>query len=94
MTMDVKRIEKYDDRVSLIRFVAMYSIVACHIFQYFNHELAYWFNTGVQIFLFISGWLYAAKKVDNPILFMKKTLSKLFSDYYIFVTIQNPDGFK
>lgn len=90
MTMDVKRIEKYDDRVSLIRFVAMYSIVACHIFQYFNHELAYWFNTGVQIFLFISGWLYAAKKVDNPILFMKKTLSKLFSDYYIFLLIVVP----
>lgn len=81
---------QHDYSISLIRLVAMYSIVACHVFQYFDHELAYWLNTGVQLFLFISGWLYATKKIDKPILFLKRTLTKLLSDYYIFLLIIIP----
>ncbi|WP_448863431.1 acyltransferase family protein [Clostridium sp.] len=87
--MDVKT-DQHDYSVSLIRFVAMYSIVACHIFQYFDQELAYWLNTGVQLFLFISGWLYATKKIDKPIIFLKRTLEKLLFDYYIFLLIIIP----
>ena len=68
----------------------MYSIVACHVFQYFDHKLAYWLNTGVQLFLFISGWLYATKKIDKPVTFLKRTLTKLLSDYYIFLLIIIP----
>ena len=51
--------------ISLLRFIAMIFIVICHFFQYYNLELAWWFNVGVQIFLCISGFLYGNKKITN-----------------------------
>lgn len=84
--MDASKTVK-DYSVSLIRLVAMYLIVTCHVFQYFDHELAYWFNTGVQLFLFISGWLYATKIIDKPASFLKRTLTRLLSDYCIFLVL-------
>ena len=41
----------------------------------------YWFNVGVQIFLFMSGWLYGKKKIDDPVSFIKKNSFKILKDY-------------
>lgn len=48
--------------IMIIRVLAMFSIIICHIFQELGNELAYWFNVGVQIFLFISAFLFRKER--------------------------------
>lgn len=40
-------------------------IITCHILQGLNIRLAFWINVGVQIFFFISGFLYGRKELEN-----------------------------
>lgn len=77
--------EEIDYSISAIRFVAMFSIIACHIMQYLGCELAWWFNVGVQMFLCISGYLYGGKSIKNDCAFLQKTFSKILVDYYVVV---------
>lgn len=86
-----------DYSISCVRFVAMCFIVICHILQQDNFsikiingrtiELAFWFNVGVQMFLFVSGYLYGRKKSLDVICFYRKGFSKLLTSYYIFIVI-------
>lgn len=71
--------------ISFARFIAMIFIIVCHFFQYYEHELAYWFNVGVQIFLCISGFLYGGKKIDDPMEFYCKNFKKILIPYYSFI---------
>lgn len=62
-------------------------IISCHIMQYYDLELAWWFNVGVQIFLCISGFLYGQKNIDNATDFYNKRLRKILIPYYlVFIT--------
>lgn len=64
----------------------MIFIVLCHFLQYYEHELAWWFNVGVQIFFFISGFLYAHKTIkDTSIDFIWKNIKKILIPYYSFL---------
>lgn len=74
-----------DYSISLVRLLATVFIVACHIMQYNDFVLAWWFNVGVQIFLCMSGFLYSKKEITNPLGFYKKQLWKILVDYYIVV---------
>lgn len=56
----------------------MIMIIACHILQGQGSFLAFWFNLGVQIFFFMSGFLYGGKP-DNYITNKRKWYSKQFS---------------
>lgn len=58
-------------------------IVICHILQYYNNNLCYWFNVGVQIFFIISGYLYGGKAIDNPICFIVRQFKKILIPYYL-----------
>ena len=88
---------KKDYSVSCSRFVAMCFIVLCHIMQYDSFstsiyggeeiEWAFWFNVGVQMFLFLSGYLYGKKEKFNTISFYKKSFPKLLVDYYVFLIL-------
>ena len=42
--------KKIDRSISVIRLIAFSFIITCHIQQYLNINLAWWFNVGVQIF--------------------------------------------
>ena len=72
-----------DHSISAIRGISMLCIVACHIMQYLNWELAWWFNVGVQIFLCISGFLYGRKEMTQWGPFFKKGFRKILVGYYI-----------
>ncbi len=75
-----------DYSISLIRLIATSFIVICHIMQYLDIELAWWFNVGVQIFLCMSGFLYGKKnKTENILTFYKKNALKILTDYYVVV---------
>ena len=73
--------------ISMIRLLAMLSIIACHFCQYYNSEWAWWLNVGVQVFFIISGYLYGSKSIDEPILWLKKRFVKILTPYYIFLTL-------
>lgn len=69
--------------ISLIRMLSMLMIISCHIMQYYDLELAWWFNVGVQIFLCISGFLYGQKNIDSVTDFYNKRLKKILIPYYL-----------
>lgn len=54
-------------------------------FQYFNDELAWWINVGVQIFFVISVFLDGSKDMDDPVDFIKKQFQKILIPYYTFL---------
>ena len=79
----MKRQKNYS--ISLLRLIAMLFIVLCHFFQYYDVELAWWFNVGVQMFFCISGFLYANKKIDSAIDFIAGNLQKILIPYFCFL---------
>lgn len=80
-----KELKQVDYSISLIRMVALSSIIICHFMQYYGMELARWFNVGVQIFFCISGLLYGNKRIEDPIKFILKNIKKILVPYYCFL---------
>lgn len=77
--------QKRDLSISFVRMLAMMFIVICHVMQYYDVELAWWFNVGVQIFLCISGYLYGRKRILDIRVFYRKNFVKILIDYEIVV---------
>ena len=73
--------------VSMIRLLAMLSIIACHFCQYYKSEWAWWLNVGVQVFFIISGYLYGSRSIDASVPWLKKRFVKILTPYYIFLTL-------
>lgn len=76
-----------DYKISIIRILAMCAIVMCHIFQAKDIAIAFWLNVGVQVFLFMSGFLYGKKQISNSKEWLKKQFIKILVPYYIYITI-------
>ncbi len=85
-----------DYSISFARFIAMLFIILCHICQrddistdIFGVRIAwaFWLNVGVQMFLFLSGYLYGIKETIDVVSFYKKNFPKLLVDYYIYIFI-------
>lgn len=71
--------------ISILRVVGMFSIVFCHFFSWFGLPiLSQFFNFGVYLFLFISGFLYANKNIADPQKWFLARLKKILVPYYIF----------
>lgn len=73
--------------ISLVRCLAMISVITCHVLQYYNNSLATWANVGVQIFLFMSGYLYGRQDIVEIVPFYKRTFLKILSSYWLTVCI-------
>lgn len=81
-------IKTKDYSISIIRLIATLVIFSCHIFQYFDIEIAWWLNVGVQIFLSISGYLCGTKEnIYDYFSFVIKQFIKIAVDYLIVITI-------
>ena len=76
----IKKIE-YDYSLSFARMIAMVFIISCHFLQFYGNELAWWFNVGVQMFFFISGWIFSKKNMSIKV--MVKQFLKILIPYYI-----------
>ncbi len=63
----------------------MAMIITCHILQYLDMELAWWFNVGVQIFLCISGYLYGSRREQPCFTFVGKQFCKILLDYWVVI---------
>lgn len=63
-------------------------IVSCHIAQCYDLKMAWILNVGVQIFFFMSGFLYG--KLDlpsSPFVFYKKRFVKVYLPYLFWVVL-------
>lgn len=74
-----------DYSISLVRFLAMVAIFVAHILQFFRLDASFWLTSAVQVFLFISGYLYSKKNISNTISFYKKNLLKILIPCYAFL---------
>lgn len=81
MRKDVKK----DYAISILRLVSTVCIVLCHFFQYYDIDLAWRFNMGVQIFLLISGFLYGCTYEHFTVEKVWKNIKKIFVPYLIFI---------
>ena len=73
--------------ISIIRAIAMVCIIMCHIFQFYNLSIAWWLNIGVEVFLFMSGYLYGLKRIERPLKWIKHNLKKILLDYWVYFFI-------
>lgn len=76
-----------DYSISFVRFVATIMIIVCHIYQYYCVSWTFWFNAAIQIFFFMSGFLYANKEISDPIKFMIGRFKRILIPYYLFVVV-------
>lgn len=66
----INNISLRNPAITLSRILGMIFIVLCHIIQYYSfipmsESLGQFFNCGVYIFLFITGYLYGGKLIQN-----------------------------
>ncbi len=73
------------DTLNLIRWISTLAIVVCHLLQGHNNDFAYVFNTGVQVFFILSGFLYGSKQIQSVRQFYTKRILKLYVPFFIWV---------
>ena len=74
--------------LSIIRVFAMALIVSCHLAQCYGLMIAWVLNVGVQVFFFMSGFLYGRLDTSaSPWNFYKKRLVKVYLPFLIWVAI-------
>lgn len=72
--------------ISILRVLGMLFIILCHIASWLDIAfLEQFFNYGVYIFLFISGFLYANKEINSPSKWFLTRVKKLLIPFYLFV---------
>lgn len=71
--------------ISLFRVFAMFSIIACHIEQSIDHNIAFLLNGGVYGFLLISGMLFGDIIINNTKDFYFERLVRICVPYYYLV---------
>lgn len=80
---------KKDYTIQITRIVAMFMIMICHLVQEFDNQYvqmtSQFFNVGVFVFLFISGYLYGTKKIENPKKWLISRFFKIMMPVYIFM---------
>lgn len=79
-----------DYTISLARLFSLFLIIACHVCQFYQNELAWWLNIGVQVFLLISGFLYGQREIISIKDFYKRNITKILVDYYVFLILIIP----
>ena len=67
--------------ISVIRVLAMSLIIACHIAQAYEYQIAFLLNVGVQIFFLTSGFLYGKIEIARPVEFYRKRLTRIYIPY-------------
>lgn len=65
----------------------MILIVSCHIAQYYGLKIAWVLNVGVQMFFFMSGFLFGKLDLSSPFEFYKKRIIKVYFPYLIWFVI-------
>ena len=75
------------DSISYIRVISLFLIISCHILQGLGNKWAFWINVGVQIFFFMSGFLYGKKQIEDIKHFYKTRIKKILFPFMILYLI-------
>lgn len=73
--------------LSLMRFLSIICVFSCHILQYYKHLGCNYLNVGVWIFLFISGFIYGKRIIQNVFLFYLHRMIRILVPYYIVLIV-------
>lgn len=76
-----------DIGISISRLFAICLILMCHVFQAVDNPICYFLNIGVQMFLFMSGYLYGTKSIQDVYEWYKKRAHRILIPYYIMLFI-------
>ena len=79
--------KKMDYQISLIRMISLLMIICCHILQGLESKWAFWINVGVQIFFFISGFLYGKREIKDLKGYYLGRIKKILLPFIILLTI-------
>ena len=72
------------NEISVIKVTAMFMIIGCHLSEWLGiNIIAMVLNVGVEIFLFVSGYLYANRNIGNTKCFIGKKFLKICIPTYI-----------
>lgn len=78
----------YNMTISVCRILAMFMIIICHIGSATGRSaIGQLFQVGVQVFLFISGYLYSSKNIDNTKEWLRKRFIRICIPCYFFVGV-------
>lgn len=84
--MNIEISKEESNVISIVRILAMASIVLCHILQAYGSPLAWRFNVGVQIFLVLSGYLYGHKEIHSWFFWFWQRFKKLYIPCFLYCT--------
>lgn len=84
--------ENEKNALDIIRWCSALAIVICHITQFYDSVIAFILNIGVQIFFFLSGFLYGlkpavAKNFVGVKDFYLNRLKKVYIPYFLWISI-------
>ena len=77
--------KKRSIELDAIRVLAMLLIILCHIFLEQGIMWGEYFNVGVIVFLFLSGYSFGKEYKQDWCSWHKKRLLRILPEYYIFV---------
>ena len=80
-----------NNAVSIVRVTGMLMIIACHLSSWAGiTSLAQILNVGVELFLIISGFLYAKKDISSPKQFIMSRWIKICLPLYLLIIVLLP----
>ena len=85
MNIPISREES--NAISIVRILAMFSIVICHFLQAYDNGLAFRFNIGVQVFFVLSGYLYGHKEVEKWLPWFIGRFKKLYIPCFLYCLV-------
>lgn len=77
--------ERESDALNFLRWTSTVAIVVCHILQGYKNDWCYVLNIGVQVFFFLSGFLYGGKRIESAGKFYRSRIIKLYVPFVICV---------
>lgn len=78
---------EYKFGIGWARFLAMLCIISCHVLQAQDNQLCLVLNVGVPVFLFLSGYLYGGKRIENIPKFYITRAIRILIPYYLMLLV-------
>lgn len=75
------------DALNVLRWGSTVAIVVCHLQQAVGNPWAWVFNVGVQVFFFLSGFLYGGRRIASARKFYRGRVMKLYLPYALWVSV-------
>lgn len=77
--------QKFDSTVSLVRVLSLLIVVVTHLLSWKGVNSFQTSTIGVACFLFISGYLYGGKEINNCIDWMKQRVKRVLVPFWILI---------